>query len=180
MLKINVGLNRKGWQDGQSTGFSINIEAELDSSLLAKPDELQAQVEGLYAQAGEALNRQEGAPPTRSAAAPAARAPVARTAPARAAAPAATGGYAPRPAQAPPATRWTGRTGATAGRVGGNAPPAATDTQIGAIRSIAQSRGVDPESEAEALGFNPNTLSRGDASRLIDHLKALPQARAAA
>ena len=40
-LSINVGLSRKASRDYQSTGVSINVTAELDQSLLAKPDELQ-------------------------------------------------------------------------------------------------------------------------------------------
>ena len=36
-LSINVGLSRKASKDYQSTGVSINVTAELDQSLLAKP-----------------------------------------------------------------------------------------------------------------------------------------------
>jgi hypothetical protein len=43
-LSINVGLSRKASKDYQSTGVSINVTAELDQALLAKPDELQQQV----------------------------------------------------------------------------------------------------------------------------------------
>jgi N-acyl-D-aspartate/D-glutamate deacylase len=57
-LSINVGLSRKASRDYQSTGVSINVTAELDQSLLAKPDELQAQVANLYAQAESALEQQ--------------------------------------------------------------------------------------------------------------------------
>lgn len=178
-LQINVGLNRKASKDYQSTGVSINIQAELDATLLARPDELQRQVADLYAQAEAALERQVGSPAVVRT--PATRmAPVAS--PVRTAAPASTGGFtAPRPTQAPAAaTRWAGRTGQTAGRVdGGNTPPAATDSQIKAIRAIAQTMGLDAEAEADALGFK-FPLGRGDASRLIDHLKSLQQPRAAA
>ncbi|HEY8746334.1 MAG TPA: hypothetical protein VIM11_00060, partial [Tepidisphaeraceae bacterium] len=58
-------LSRKASKDYQSTGASINIVAELDQSLLAKPDELQRQIDGLYQQAEEAINRNAAAsPPT--------------------------------------------------------------------------------------------------------------------
>lgn len=57
-LSINVGLSRKASKDYQSTGCSINVVAELDQSLLAWPDELQQQIDALYRQAEEALNRQ--------------------------------------------------------------------------------------------------------------------------
>jgi len=178
MLKINVGLNKKASKDYQSTGLSINLEAELDSSLLARPAELQAQIDGLYAQAQDALERQAAGAPTVQAARSAASAVrPAQTAPAPRA-----GHTAPRQTPAPaPAQRWP-RASATAGRVGGgSAPPAATESQFKAIHSIAKSMGLDAEAEAESLGFNPATLSRGDASRLIDHLKAMqsPQRTAA-
>jgi hypothetical protein len=57
-LSINVGLSRKASKDYQSTGVSINVTAELDQALLAKPDALQKQIGDLYAQAESALTRQ--------------------------------------------------------------------------------------------------------------------------
>jgi hypothetical protein len=36
-LTISVGLSRKASENYQSTGVSINITAELDQSLLARP-----------------------------------------------------------------------------------------------------------------------------------------------
>ena len=62
-LTINVGLSRKASKDFQSTGTSINITAELDQSLLSRPDELQAQVDHLYRQAETALDRRTQAVP---------------------------------------------------------------------------------------------------------------------
>ncbi len=61
-LSINVGLSRKASKDYQSTGVSINVTAELDQSLLARPDELQQQIGDLYAQAEQALDRQSTPP----------------------------------------------------------------------------------------------------------------------
>jgi hypothetical protein len=60
-LSINVGLSRKASRDYQSTGVSINVTAELDQSLLAKPEELQKQIGGLYSQAQSALDCQANA-----------------------------------------------------------------------------------------------------------------------
>src|SRR5687767_6635229 len=60
-LSINVGLSRKSSENYQSQGVSINIVAELDQSLLARPDELQEQIDNLYAQAAQALDRQADA-----------------------------------------------------------------------------------------------------------------------
>src|SRR4051794_31493803 len=57
-LSVNVGLSRKASKDFQSSGVSINVTAELDQSLLARPDELQQQIDALYAQAQQALDRQ--------------------------------------------------------------------------------------------------------------------------
>src|SRR5690349_17823069 len=72
-LSVNVGLSRKASKDYQSTGVSINVAAELDQSLLARPEELQQQIDGLYAQAEQALDRQAGQatpePPQRASAA---------------------------------------------------------------------------------------------------------------
>ena len=62
-LSINVGLSRKASKDYQSTGYSINVTAELDQLLLARPEELQDQIAGLYSQAEQALDRQAGATP---------------------------------------------------------------------------------------------------------------------
>src|SRR5450759_2684984 len=57
-MTINVGLSRKASRDYQSTGVSINVTAELDSALLQKPEKLQAQIDGLYSQAQQAMDRQ--------------------------------------------------------------------------------------------------------------------------
>jgi hypothetical protein len=57
-LSINVGLSRKASRDYQSTGVSINVTAELDQTLLARPDELQRQIGDLYSQAQNALDQQ--------------------------------------------------------------------------------------------------------------------------
>src|SRR5271156_456688 len=61
-LSINVGLSRKDSKDYQSTGVSINVSAELDQALLARPQELQKQIDALYGQAASALDRHAGAP----------------------------------------------------------------------------------------------------------------------
>ena len=57
-LTINVGLSRKASKDYQSSGVSINVTAELDQSLLARPRELQVEIDRLYAQAEDGLARQ--------------------------------------------------------------------------------------------------------------------------
>ena len=57
-LSINVGLSCKASRDYQSTGVSINVTAELDQALLARPEQLQKQIGDLYAQAHQALDGQ--------------------------------------------------------------------------------------------------------------------------
>jgi hypothetical protein len=64
-LSINVGLSRKASKDYQSTGVSINVTAELDHALLARPEDLQQQIHGLYSQARQALERQASPPSQR-------------------------------------------------------------------------------------------------------------------
>jgi CO/xanthine dehydrogenase Mo-binding subunit len=55
-LTVNVGLSRKTSKDYQSAGRSINLSAELDQVLLARPEELQRQIAALYQQAQHALD----------------------------------------------------------------------------------------------------------------------------
>ncbi len=56
-LTVNVGISRKASANYQSTGLSINLTAELDQSLLADPPRLQSEIDRIYAQAEEALDR---------------------------------------------------------------------------------------------------------------------------
>ena len=161
-LSINVGLSRKASKDYQSTGYSINVVAELDQSLLARPDELQQQIDALYRQAQDALDRQAGTPePTRE--------PVRR--------PATNGngnGYAGR-------SNGNGRyarngnghvNGARGGGNGGGNGGAMTESQRRAIIAIAKRANIDPEAEArDIIGVELDELTLRQASELIDHLK---------
>jgi hypothetical protein len=148
-LSINVGLSRKASKDYQSTGVSINVTAELDQSLLARPNQLQAEVSNLYAQAQRALDGQVdmlGEPRQRPAQAPA----------------------------RPPASRYsrngTSASGSGNGRHGGGM----TDSQSRAIAAIARRVGVDPGLEArDIIGAELDDLTLRQASELIDHLKSL-------
>lgn len=143
-LSINVGLSRKASRDYQSTGYSINVTAELDQSLLARPEELQQQIAGLYQQAESALQRQAGSSPPRPQSGTQDRRPnsvMART-----------NGH-PRP---------VGRGGL------------ATESQKRAIQAICRRIGSDPEYEAtQLIGCSFVELSVKQASELIDSLKAL-------
>ena len=57
-LTVNVGISRKASANYQSQGLSINLTAELDQSLLADPPRLQLEIDRIYAQAEQALDRQ--------------------------------------------------------------------------------------------------------------------------
>jgi hypothetical protein len=57
-LLINVGLNRKASKDFQSVGVSLNLTAELDQGRLSDPPRLQSEIDRIYGQAEEALERQ--------------------------------------------------------------------------------------------------------------------------
>ena len=148
-LSVNVGLSRKASRDYQSTGVSINVTAELDQSLLARPDELQAQIADLYAQANHALDKQAGQ----------------ATAPRTAARTNGNGtnGYARN-----------GTNGAN-GRANGNGHSSGdgmTSSQRRAIESICRRANLNPDREAQALhGVDFESLTIRQASVLIDHIK---------
>ena len=57
MLKANVGLSRKLSENYQSTGFSLNLEGEINASL-DDPEAVIERVRELYDLADEALQRQ--------------------------------------------------------------------------------------------------------------------------
>jgi DNA primase len=57
MLKANVGLSRKLSENYQSTGFSLNLEGEINASL-DNPETVIERVRELYDLADEALQRQ--------------------------------------------------------------------------------------------------------------------------
>lgn len=147
-LSINVGLSRKASKEYQSTGVSINVTAELDQSLLTRPAELQAQIEALYGQAENAIDRQVQAYASATTPEPAAR-------------------LAQR-YRSNGNGRHSNRNGNGA-RNGG----AVTESQRRAIFAIADRAGVDPEQESQdQFGLAIDELSIQQASELIDLLKA--------
>jgi len=153
-MSVNVGLSRKASRDYQSTGVSINVTAELDSALLAKPAELQQQVDQLYRQAQEALDRQVSHV--------AAATPAPRT----------TAG--PRPRTTPNGNGHANGNGHTNGRSTGGGM---TASQRKAILAIAERLGVDASQEAyDLLGTELDDLAIRQASELIDHLKGMTPA----
>ena len=168
-LSINVGLSRKASKDYQSTGTSINIVAELDATLLGKPDELQKQIDGLYQQAQDAIDRNGGVPE---------------------ATPRDTGRDQ---RQTQNGDRSGDRTNRRNGRNGNNSGNGAgqhrngtsngnngsrmTDSQARAIDAIAARLGIDPRAEAREIVGELDELTIRQASELIDHLKSIEPVR---
>ncbi|MCL2647172.1 MAG: hypothetical protein FWD61_09225 [Phycisphaerales bacterium] len=161
-LSINVGLSRKASKDYQSTGYSINVTAELDQALLAKPGELQSQIDGLYAQAEDAINRQVNAH-------------AAEAMPANTAGRMNGGSHHCGPVNGNGHANGSGNGYANGnGRTNGNHNGGGvTKSQARAIESIADRAGLDPSQEAHDLfGVSLDELSIKQASELIDHLKS--------
>ena len=160
-LSVNVGLNRKASHNYQSTGVSINVTAELDATLLAKPDELQQQIAGLYNQAESALERQ---------AAQLSPAEPLRTNGAR------TNGSQRNYERQNGNRGYANRSARTNGNGGGYSGGAGhmTDSQRRAIDAIARRVNADAVYEArEITGAELEDLTVRQASDLIDHLKSL-------
>ena len=172
-LSINVGLSRKASRDYQSAAVSINIVAELDQSLLAKPDELQKQIDGLYQQAQSAIDRNAAAPE-----------PAERDAGHDGHGSANWDHNGDRKANRD--TDRHGRNGNTAhngygsrsgnGKANGNGG-SMTDSQRRAILAIAKRANADVDYECrEMIGAEFEDLTLRQASELIDHLKAVQPA----
>lgn len=151
-LSINVGLSRKASRDYQSTGVSINVTAELDQSLLARPQELQEQVANLYAQAEQALERKAGHPDATSAQ------------------------HRPYAARSNGYRNGNGSGSGNRGRSNGSGG-GITASQRRAILAIARRANIDPDYEAQQIiGVPLDQMSIQQASELIDHLKSLTPA----
>jgi hypothetical protein len=157
-LSVSVGLSRKALRDYQSAGFSINLTAELDASVLGRPDEFQRQVADLYARAEAALDRQSASksfpppPPGRSAPCAGRPAPSVGTA---------SNDDDPRAEDA-------GCNGN--GRPGGAGGGPMSTPQRRAILAVATRLGIDPHQEClDVLGCDLDELSLRQASELIDY-----------
>jgi len=170
-LSINVGLSRKASRDYQSTGVSINVTAELDQSLLAKPDELQSEVANLYAQAEAALEQQASGMVQRE---PSSRSNYDDRRPARS-----NGnngrtngdrGYGTGSRRAASNGNGNGNSNSHGHANGGGM----TTSQRRAIDAIARRLNIDPILEArDVIGSELDALSVRQASDLIDHLKSI-------
>ncbi len=160
-LTINVGLSRKTSENYNSQGVSINLTAELDQSLLVRPDELQGAVSELYEQAEEALDRQAG--------------DAAATQGTNGKGRGGRNGYSDRNGHTNSRSpRTANGRGSRFGDRNGSRSGGMTESQRRAIHAIADRAGVDPVEEAQhEFGVDLERASIGDASKLIDHLKGL-------
>jgi hypothetical protein len=177
-LTVNVGISRKASANYQSAGLSINLTAELDQSLLADPPRLQSEIDRIYRQAEEALDRKAGGVTT---AAPA-------TEPH-----AAISSAMDRPAERHGVAANGSGNGnghgngsqnghATNGSAYGGMIRPATESQVRALRAICKRHRLDLDREAhEEFGVEgADQLDVKQASALIDLLKDRVQAAPAA
>ena len=178
-LTVNVGISRKASANYQSTGLSINLTAELDQSLLADPPRLQSEIDRIYAQAEEALDRKAGGvttvtdvtaevrnPPNR----PTDRQPL----PQRNGHP--SNGHAAQNG-APSQAASNGNAGKSGDGFHGGTVRPATESQIRALRAICKRARLDLEHEAhDEFGLESlDQLDVRQASQLIDILKERQQ-----
>ncbi len=171
-LTVNVGISRKASANYQSTGLSINLTAKLDQSLMADPPRLQSEIDRIYAQAEEALDRKAGGvtdvtaevrnPPNR----PTDRQPL----PQRNGHP--SNGHAAQNG-APSQAASNGNAGKSGDGFHGGAVRPATEPQLRALRAICKRARLDLEHEAhDEFGLESlDQLDVKQASQLIDILK---------
>ena len=170
-LSINVGLSRKASKDYQSTGTSINIVAELDATLLAKPEELQRQIDNLFQQAQDAIDRNAAAPESsaRDAVRGQNRGVNGDTHDSR---PANRGGVHDNGRHGRNGSAAQNGNGSRGGGDGNGNGGGMTDSQRRAILAIAKRANADVDYECrEMLGAEFENLTLRQASELIDHLK---------
>lgn len=168
-LTVNVGISRKSSANYQSAGVSINLTAELDQSLLADPPRLQSEIDRIYAQAEEALDRKAGA---ETESGPVTTMSTMSTVTANGES---SGHALAAPRRVPPAN---GRNGLHAsdtpnGSNRGHPTRPATESQVRALRSICKRARLDLDREAhEEFGLDSaEQLDVRQASQLIDLLK---------
>ena len=165
-LTINVGLSRKLSKDFNSVGVSVNVTAELDQGLLTRPQDLQQQIEELYREANQALDRQLAStvPPERYVVHGAGRGPVPNNG----------NGYRPNGRFR---SNYPGNGGSRNGN--GRSPAPMTAKQRSAILAIARACEVDAFATARhTFDTDLDSLTARQASELIDSLKeSRPAAR---
>jgi hypothetical protein len=151
-MKLNVGLSRKvGEPNYGSRGASVNLELELDNSLVEQPKRLRDRIRQLYqmakASVDEELNANSQEPANG----------------------AGNGHSFDR-------YRTNGNGTSNGHAANGHGPRQATSSQVKAIHAIAGRNRIDVARLVQDR-FNvqrPDDLSISDASTLIDELKAVP------
>lgn len=154
-LKLNVGLSRKvGEANYGSRGATVNLELEVDSTLVAEPDRLQEHIRDLFGLAKSSIDEElqtEPAPPPPNGQ--------------RANGPSSQSHTSNRNGNSTNGNRYAGRRSAN--------PPAATASQVRALHAIAKSQRLDLAALVRER-FNldqPEGLNIAEASELIDELK---------
>ena len=163
-LLINVGLNRKASKDFQSVGVSLNLTAELDQGLLSDPPRLQSEIDRIYGQAEEALERQISAMGTEA---------KQDAQPAHHVAPQTIRSLpSPQSSHTPPVPASNGKPSSNGFTQGGPVRPA-TESQMRALRAICKRGRLDLDREAhDEFGLeSSDQLDVKQASQLIDILK---------
>lgn len=171
-MKLNVGLSRKiGLANYGSRGATVNLELEVDSTLVAEPERLQERIRELFSLANASIDEELQT-------APAQPVPDAQRSNGRA-------------AENPRQQHATGRNGASCSATNGNRsngngrqptnnPPPATASQIRALHAIANRQGLNLEAVLQER-FDLSdavTLTIAEASQLIDELNAANTAAA--
>ena len=171
-MKLNVGLSRKvGEANYGSRGATVNLELEVDSTLVAEPERLQERIRELFGLAKASIDEELHVEPTQTAA-------TAQRSTAQ-------------PATPPRQPHANGRNGASRstttgyrsngnGRQPSNNPPPATASQGRALHAIATRLGIDLEVEIQDRFdiSDAATLTVAEASQLIDELNATNTAAA--
>ncbi|MBI1314471.1 hypothetical protein GC176_24525 [bacterium] len=154
-MKLNVGLSRKVGEPGfGSRGASVNLELELDSSLVDDPDRLRERIRQLYHLAKSSVDeelQQAGPPPANG-----------------------SNGHGSHSLDR---YRMNGNghgNGSNGSASNGHGPRRATGSQVKAIHAIAGRSRIDvTRLVQDRFGVSsPDDLSITDASTLIDELKS--------
>ena len=163
-MKLNVGLSRKvGEPNYGSRGATVNLELEIDSTLVAEPDRLQERIRELFGLAKASIEEELHVEPTQ----PAANAQRSTAQPAT-------------PSRQPHANGRNGASRSTTngyrsngnGRQPTNNPPPATASQIRALHAIANRQGLNLEAVLQDRFdiSDAATLTVAEASQMIDEL----------
>jgi hypothetical protein len=179
-LTVNVGISRKASANYQSAGHSISLTAELDQSLLADPPRLQSEIDRIYRQAEEALDRKAGGVTTVTGVTAEVRNPPNRPAdrqPVHHRNGSASNGHAAQNGATPQVAAHGNAGRSDDGFHGGPVRPA-TESQMRALRAICKRGRLDLDREVyDEFGVeSADHLDVRQASQMIDGLKQRQQA----